>query len=245
MKTYMMTIPRTVHKRILKIMIEKNDCKKWIIAKETGKGGYEHYQIRVQTSNDNFFWWCKQHLHNAHIEECTDNWDYEVKEGSYWTSWDSNSIRSVRFGTPTRLQMSMLRTIKNQSDREIDVWLDKKGNHGKSWLSIHLYEKRRALVVPRSACSATELSAYICSAYKGEGIIIIDIPRSAKLHRDIYETMEEIKDGLVFDKRYSGHCRNIRGVKVIVFTNQPLDTKMLSHDRWRLHGIGADEESLS
>lgn len=69
MKTYMMTIPRTVPRRALMIMIEVNDCKKWIIGKEKGKNGYEHWQIRIETSNDDFFKWVKAHIPTAHIEE--------------------------------------------------------------------------------------------------------------------------------------------------------------------------------
>lgn len=121
--------------------------------------------------------------------------------------------------------------------REIDVYLDKTGNKGKSWLAVALWERREALVVPRYSCTPERLSAFICSAWRGEKIIIIDIPRASKPTQALYETMEEIKDGLVFDPRYHGQCKDIRGVKLIVFTNHPLDLKQLSRDRWRLHGF--------
>lgn len=233
----MMTIPRTVHKRILKIMIEVNDVKKWIIAKETGKGGYEHYQVRIQTSNENFFTWCKENIPQAHIEKASDTWEYERKEGVYWTSEDTNEIRQCRFGELTPQQKKIMKTIKNQDVRTVDVWLDPKGNHGKSWLTIHLWETEQALVVPRASATAEKLSAFVCSAWKGEPIVIIDLPRASKPTTSLYEAIEEMKDGLVFDHRYQGKTRNIRGTKMIVFTNTPLDLKKLSADRWRLHGI--------
>lgn len=235
---YVMTVPRTVPKRAIKIMLEKNDCKKWTIGFEEGKDGYRHYQIRLASSNRDFFQWVKNNIPTAHIEKATKEWnDYERKSGYFISSDDTDQIRQVRYGALKPLQKKILKIVRNQNDRQIDVFLDPRGNHGKSWLSVHLWELGRALIVPRSESSAAKISAFICSAYKGEQYIIIDIPRSAKPRPEWYETMEEIKDGLVFDPRYRGQCRNIRGVKLIVFTNIELDKKRLSHDRWRLHGL--------
>lgn len=256
-QTFMITAPREkMSKKAIKVMIDKNDCKKWIIARETGKNGYKHWQIRIQTSNKGFFepikkkgiitgykGWLPTHFPGVHCEECQNVWEYERKEGDYWTSDDTADIRKIRFGKPNHIQREILRTVKNQSDRQIDVWLDKNGNHGKTWLTLYLYEHYRALVVPRSATTTEKMSAYVCSAYKNEEFIIVDIPRSRKIDTGLYESLEELKDGLVFDQRYSGKSRNIRGVKIIVFTNTPLDIKRLSYDRWRLHGISG--ESLS
>lgn len=229
-------------KKVLKIMLERWDIHDWIIGKEKGKGGFEHYQIRGSISGDfeAFFQWHIQNGYGWHIEksntgpfECS----YERKEGHYWTSYDTVEIRKVRFGRINPRQKHILGWLDSQSDREIDVWLDPSGNHGKSWLAIHLWETGRALVIPRSASTPERLSAFVCSAWKGERIIIIDIPRAQKIDPKLYETIEELKDGLVFDHRYSGKTRNVRGTKILIFTNTPLDTKKLSKDRWRLHGI--------
>lgn len=91
--TYMLTIPRTVPKKAIRIMLEVNDCKKWIVAKETGRGGFEHWQIRLETSNKEFFFlnertvagtdgklhkekfkdgWISKHIPQAHVEEAQD-----------------------------------------------------------------------------------------------------------------------------------------------------------------------------
>ena len=55
-------------------MIEKNDCKKWIIGKEEGKNGYKHWQVRLETSNDSFFEWMQNHIPTAHIEKQNAEW---------------------------------------------------------------------------------------------------------------------------------------------------------------------------
>lgn len=220
------------------------DCHKWIIALEHGNAGLVHWQLRYSVRNcdtkdsrQNYFDSFKRLFPEGHME-FTENWcDYERKEGFFVCSDDSNEVRSIRFGVPNKYQRQIVYDAKTQSNREIDVYLDKRGSHGKSWLSLYLYEKGLGLLIPRYCTTARALSQFICSAYNGQRYIIIDIPRAGVPKRDLYETIEEIKDGAVFDERYNGHMRNIRGCKVIVFTNHPLDKKMLSADRWRLHGM--------
>lgn len=246
-KKYILTIPhkgdRCETQRICR-MIQENDCKKWTIGFEVGRNGYRHFQIRLVTSNRNFFEWCEINFPTAHVEEATEESDnYERKTGNFISSEDTPAIRQVRFGILRENQKKILRQIHEDQEkdengiRRVSVFLDPKGCHGKTFLSVYLYERGRALVVPRASTTAEKLSAYICSAYNGEEYIIIDIPRSRKITSELYEAIEEIKDGLVFDHRYSGRCRDIRGVKLIIFTNTQLDTKMLSADRWRLHGV--------
>lgn len=256
MKTFMLTIPRgtseevgylgityemRVHKREIMHMIEVNDVKKWIVAKEIGSGGYEHWQIRLQTSNETFFDWIKNNIPKAHVEEATDTWTYERKEGRFWGSEDTPEILGCRFGQPNDFQKKILKRLDKQTVREVDVWYDPEGNKGKTWLTIHLWETGEAMVVPRASTTAEKLSAFVCSAYNGERVVVIDIPRSTKATASLYEAIEELKDGLVFDHRYSGKTRNIRGVKVVVFTNNKLDLKALSKDRWVLNGKKLDE----
>lgn len=67
--------------------------------------------------------------------------------------------------------------------------------------------------------------------------ICIDIVRAQPWTRDLYIALEVLKDGLVDDPRYHGKTINIRGTKVIVFTNIKCNTKYLTYDRWRLHGV--------
>lgn len=225
-------------KRDWETVIEENDCKRWIIAMETGKGGYEHWQVRLESSNPDFFNWMKEHYPKAHVEEAeVQEFGYERKEGRFWTSEDTTEIRICRFGEFKPWQKQLQKILRKQSVRQIDVVLDTQGNKGKTFFTIALWERGEALVVPRYSCTPEKLSAFVCSAYNGESVVIIDIPRAGKPTEALYETMEEVKDGLVFDPRYSGKTRNIRGVRMVVFTNHELKLKLLSNDRWKLHGI--------
>jgi len=233
--------PTNMTKRDWEIVIEENDCKRWIIAMEEGKGGYQHWQVRLESSNPDFFEWMKQHYPKAHVEKAeVQEFTYERKEGRFWTSEDTPEIRQCRFGELRKWQKQLLDRLKKQTVREIDVVLDTVGNKGKTFFTIALWERGEALVVPRYSCTPEKLSAFICSSYNGESLVIIDIPRAGKPTTALYETMEEVKDGLVFDPRYSGKTKNIRGVKMVVFTNHKLDLKQLSDDRWVPHGIKSD-----
>lgn len=229
------------------------DCHKWIIALEHGSTtGLAHWQLRWKmrgldngTSKTNYFNAFKAKFPQAHIE-FTENWcDYERKEGNFVCSDDNAEILRIRFSPLLRSQREILEMARSQGDRQIDVYLDKRGNHGKSFLSIHLWEQGKALLVPRYCGTAREISNFICSSYAGQEYIIIDIPRSARIKPELYEAIEEIKDGVVSDPRYSGKTRNVRGAKLLIFTNTPLDEKKLSHDRWRLHGMVKCGDALS
>lgn len=241
----MMTGPRTIHKREIRALFDACDVKEYIIGMETGKNGYEHWQIRCKASRPDFMKYVHDREPKFHIEKAeTDSFEYERKEGRFWCSEDTAEIRQCRFG---RLgdkgqiwQRQLMKRLRKQSVREIDVVLDPKGNQGKSFTTVHLWEVGEALVVPRNQTTAERVSGFVCSAWHGEWLIIIDIPRSGKPNKALYETMEEIKDGLVFDWRYAGKTRNIRGTKLVVFTNEPLNLKGLSDDRWKLHGIRKD-----
>lgn len=243
-KTWVMTIPRTVPKKALRLMIEKNDCKKWTIGFEVGNDGYRHYQVRLVSSNDNFFQWVKAHIPTAHVEEGNKNWnDYERKSGNFISSEDTDQIRQVRFGTLNQFQKKVLQEVRSQNVRQIDVYLDPSGHHGKSWLVNYLWERGECHYIPPYLGTGKAIIQDVASKMEQErrSIICIDIVRNQKWTDDLYIALEVIKDGLVDDPRYSGKTINIRGTKVIVFTNAKLDTKKLTFDRWRLHGVGGSK----
>lgn len=178
------------------------------------------------------------HYPTAHIEKAaTERGDYERKSGNFICSEDTPSIRQVRFAPLRETQKEILKTVDDQDDRTVDWFVDVLGKNGKSFLSAQLWERGKGIVVPRSECTAQKISAFLCSSYRGEEYVVVDIPRSRKNDDDIYEVLEEIKDGLVFDHRYTGRTRNIRGVKLIVFANREPAKKQLSADRWRVWNI--------
>lgn len=238
---YMITAPRAqVHKRAWKEFIKKHDIHKWIIAKETGSGGYEHWQVRLDTSAT--FEELKSAFPTAHIEKSTVWSNYERKEGNFIQSDDTTDIRRCRFGTLRANQRRIIQHLRLQSDRGITVVYDPRGGSGKSFLIRHLYETGRGCYVPPTIGSVQGIIQYVASGYRGEPYILIDIPRSTKWNTQVLEGLEAIKDGLVYDTRYHAQMRDIWGVKVLVTTNTMPNLDALSADRWDI--LDADGKPL-
>lgn len=229
----MITAPRSkIHKRVWKILIKNHDIHDWIIAKETGSGGYEHWQVRIRTNMT--FEELQKALPSAHIEKSTVWCDYERKEGRYVQSGDNSLILSCRFGSLRENQKRILACLRRQSDRGITVVYDPRGNSGKSWLTRHLYEIGKGLYVPPTIQTVQGIIQYVASGYNGQEYILIDIPRSSKWTNGLYEGIEAIKDGLVYDTRYHAQMKDIWGVKVLVTTNTMPKLDKLSEDRWEI-----------
>lgn len=50
----------------------------------------------------------------------------------------------------------------------------------------------------------------------------------------LYSGIENVKNGMLFDKRYKGVFKYIDEPNIIVFTNTPPKMSYLSRDRWKL-----------
>lgn len=225
--------------------IHRYDCHKWVICHEVGENGYKHTHVGFSLSDgalgpkERVFEFFRVYTPMAHVEfiekekRYNKYHEYCKKDGFFICSEDTPEIFAVRQGQMRDYQKAMVEMVSSQNVRQIDVWVDPKGNHGKSWLCNHLVERRKAFWCPPYMGSVKDLSQWIASGYNGEGMIIIDIPRSWKWTEDIYAGIEAIKDGLVFDTRYEHHVRNIRGVKLLILCNKAPNEKELSYDRWR------------
>lgn len=233
MTIYMMTMPRnSVNKALLKKFILDHDIHKWVIGYETGRTGYEHFQVRLVYGGS--FEELKMWFDDAHIEEATDDWKYERKEGHFVSSEDTVSVRICRFGVLRTNQRRTLQLLDESGNRSIVVWYDKRGGVGKSFLTRYCYEKGLAYYVPPTVQDPKTLIQYVCAGYQGERYIIIDIPRTAQWSESLYTAVETIKDGLVYDTRYTARIRDIWGVKILALTNTFPRLGNLSRDRWTI-----------
>lgn len=233
-----MTLPRnreSIEEVYLLQWMLDNDIHKWIIAKETGNDGYKHWQVRMNTRYT--FEALKQAFPKAHIEEASDVYEYERKEGNYLTSEDGIGQMATRFGELNRYQRSILYNLDTQNDREVDVIIDN-GNTGKSWLCRYLYQRGLGFYVPPTINDPKTLIQYVANGYAGEPIVVIDIARSTKWTNTLYVAIETVKDGLVYDARYKTTIRDIHGCKVLVMCNVCPKLDKLSRDRWRLFANG-------
>lgn len=239
MTIWMGTIPREglSKKKILKFF-EINDIHKWIIGRETGAGGYEHYQIRFQGS-DEIFETFKDWFKKGHIEKANEqwSWNYESKEGNYLRSDDDRRTLRQRRGRFTTTQRVITELAKGSDDRQIIVWHTDSGNKGKSWYTSALWERRLAHIILPSN-TAKGLIQDVASEVIENGkrpFIVIDIPRTWKWTDELYFAIEKIKDGLVKDTRYHSRTINLGKVAVIIMCNSYPKVGKLSADRWVIY----------
>lgn len=210
--------------------ILKHDVHDWIVAKETGTFGYHHWQIRMRTNLN--FEQMKEAFPKAHIEQASDNYEYERKDGNFLCSEDTVERIANRYGNLRDNQRRIMDALDNTDDRGICAVYDPRGASGKTWLVRWLYERGSGFYVPPTCKSSQTIIQFVASGYRGEKYIVIDIPRSTRWNNDLYIAVETIKDGLVYDTRYHTTIRNIQGVKVLVMCNNKPNVSKLSQDRW-------------
>lgn len=240
MTIWMMTLPRTgANKKLLKLFIEEKDIHKWVIGYETGRSGYKHFQVRLAWGGN--FDELQEWFSDAHIEQGEDEWYYETKSGRFVSSDDTVDVRRCRFGRLRDNQKRVIDRLQLQSDRGVTVWLDRHGNIGKSFLTRWLIERRMAYYVPPTIDNAKQIIQYVCAGYQNQPIIVVDIPRSAKWNNSLYTAIEAIKDGVIYDTRYTAKMRDIWGAKILVLTNSEPQLDGLSRDRWDI--IDEDKKS--
>lgn len=232
---FMMTMPWTGQsKRMINLYLTRNDIHDWTIAYEVGRDGYRHIHVRLNARST--FEELQQSFPGVHIEEgSTDEDWYERKDGHFVSSEDTVDVRRCRFGKLRPNQQEVLELLDRQSDRQVLVWFDSTGGIGKSFFTRWLVERRRAYYVPPTVDNSKQIIQYVCAGYKGQPYIVIDIPRSAKWNQSLYTAIESIKDGLVYDTRYTAKIRDIWGCKILVLTNTMPNLDALSKDRWIIH----------
>lgn len=224
-----------------------------IFGRETGRSGYQHWQFALKTSSD-LEDWNNRHGFGWHIENAV-SWEKAVlycrKDGRYFLVGNPPRAERMFFKyrvskafKPNRDQRAILRELHNQNDRTIQVWIDRKGSSGKSTIGYLENIGGRWLSVPRTEQSGVKILDFVAMHYDGEKVVCVDLPRQKTLTPELCGVLEDIKDGQVYSGKYQGTKLFIRGIKIVVFTNQWIPKKTyesLSKDRWDIHVIGGEE----
>lgn len=225
----------------IKHIFNRLDGHELYVGREIGKSGYRHYQFCMDCAGDlesyndnNALGW--------HVERCI-SWEesknYCRKTDNYLYIGNSREERYYQWikQKPTLpIWIAFGSKLASQNDRQIDIWIDTEGNHSKSTFSYLLERRGRCLCVPRDQQSPRELMDFIAMHYNNEPIIIIDIPREASVTKKLCNALESLKDGSLNSSKYHGIKKYIKGVKILVFTNNYVDGeiyKTLTKDRWR------------
>lgn len=209
---------------------------RYVIGDEIGgMTGYEHWQIRLvlkkscEYKNQIEFWAPFGHVSQTHVR----NFDYCEKEGNFFRSWEI-ALRDYANLKLLPWQEQLLDLYEKQGDREIIVIVDELGKHGKSWFRKYLQVTHRGEYIPPLADYKDLMR--VCMEKSGRGYVF-DLPRAdtIKQKKGMWMMIETVKDGYLFEDRYSFREKWIKPPKVLVFSNEEPPWESLSKDRWNVY----------
>jgi len=231
-------------------------CKKYVFQLEQGDGGYRHWQGRISLikkkrkpelmkifESKNFE--IPNYLEpTCNPEKLKGDFFYvqkeETREEGPWTDKDEQKYipRQIRDKELYPWQQKVIDESRVFNDRTVNVIYDESGNIGKSFLASWCELFMEGVDLP-PINEAKELMAAMCDIcydrYRAPNPVFIDLPRSSDQNKiyGIYNAIEQIKKGKLYDLRYRYKCWWIDSPAIWCFTNTIPDTAALSRDRWK------------
>lgn len=218
-------------------LFENLGAERYVIGKEVGADGYEHYQCRVvfKTEKD------EHHLHSVfagigHVSPThVRDFRYCEKEGKFYRSWEKvlNKYTDIEL---RNWQGETVADLYEQGDRQITVIVDENGNTGKSVLTKYLVSNRICNIVP--CLGDYKDMMRICMAKAGTGYVFdMERTQDPKKAIGLWTAIESVKNGYLFEDRYNFKDMWIESPKILVLTNDMPPLESLSKDRWRIYTI--------
>lgn len=145
-------------------------------------------------------------------------------------------------------QQSIVELSDQFNDRWIHHIYNPDGNTGKSTIAHLMRLFKKGLVIP-PINDADKLVFSVCNMLRAKNIrktvpMFIDLPRAMCQDRlyGIYNAIEQIKAGYVYDTRNHYKDWDFDTPNIFVFSNIEAETNMVSRDRWRLWTINEKYE---
>lgn len=231
-------------------------CKKWCFQLEKAPTtGTLHFQCRVSF---------KEKLRPIPVQIMVQEWGHssptsnENKTNEFyvmktesriegpWSNKDEvlfvqNRFRGVIRWLPWQ-QDIINKNIERPDDRSVNLIINKSGNKGKTFLAMWCLTNRVGRMIPPLNDYKEVVQAVMdmptSRAY------FLDVPRSQekKQLRGFFGACEQIKNGHVFDCRYSFKEKLFEPPHLWVFTNEMPELSTLSRDRWKFWTINDDNE---
>lgn len=236
--------------------------KKWVCQEERGDTGYEHFQGRGSLFKKRRLAELKPLLQSVGLDSMhlTPTVSANQKgEPFYMTKADTRVAgpwsdrdeedkyvpRQYR-GLLQRLypyQQAIYDSAQSFDSRTINLIYCPQGGKGKSTIAALCCLHAKGLRIP-AVNDAEKLLASVCDILTAKqerqpGVVFVDLPRAMDKKRlgGIYSAIEEIKNGCVYDLRYSYKEWWFDSPAVWVFSNQEPDLGLLSRDRWKIFRI--------
>lgn len=225
----------------------KKLCKKYVFQLEKGASGYEHWQGRVSLKIKNRKVGTEYGIHwSATSNENMGNDFYVLKEDTRiegpYSDEDEEIYVPRQLREITELfdwQEEVIMISQKFDARTINVIVDKEGCKGKSTLVGKMCcELRCARKIPPLSNYKELMNMVFCMPTSK--CYLIDMPRALDKSKqeEFYSALESIKDGHIWDNRYTYKEKWIDSPCIWVFTNVPPNRNLLSRDRWKLWTIG-------
>lgn len=241
-------------------------AKKWVFQIEKGKEtDYVHYQGRMSLFDKlrgkelaNLFEKYGAELPN-YLQPASKNSTmgenfYACKEDTRidgpWANTDGAGRyvqKRCRNATLRPFQQTIADSAKAGNDRIIDCLVEDIGDKGKSFMIAYLTQHGKAVEVPvildAERLLAATLNILMSNDNRDPGLMFLDLARAMPKHKldEMWAACEKIKDGKVYDLRYSYKEWIFEPPTVWVMTNSWPDTKCLSSGRWRFWKLDETE----
>ncbi len=224
-------------------------CKDWTFQGEKGeKTNFEHWQGRLSLKvklrlNELVLKWDLKETHfsitssvnrknNFYVlkDDTRTEGPYESKD--YVSLYIPRQIREISKLYPWQQYIVDNSTVWDT--RTINVVVDIKGEKGKSILCEYMMVHRYGEIIP--FCNNFKDLMRMVYDMPTSTCYLIDMPRAINkenLH-SLYSGIEYVKNGYVFDDRYTFKRKIFDCPNIWVFTNKVPDMNMLSNDRWKI-----------
>lgn len=239
-------------------------CSKFSFQLEKGESGYLHWQCRVQLIHKKA---CPSLLRDVvpaigghwsitsnGIHDSAKSFNYVLKEDTRVDGpWDDSSHIEEKPPLTRQLikfmeydfypyQGKLLNICQIEEDRWIYRIVCPNGNTGKSIMVEFLEYQGIAFEMPPLR-GLEDLMAFAHS-FPPKKVYLIDMPRGMNKEKlaEFYSGVETLKNGITYDKRYTGKKRRMDRPQIIVFCNYAGKDVYLSQDRWR--NLVIDEKTM-
>ncbi|QSX73076.1 replication-associated protein [Delphin virus 1] len=140
----------------------------------------------------------------------------EVYKTTAWRTWQEELLQELQ---------------ETPDNRKVIVYVDEKGNNGKSYLSKYL-------ALTGAATFNTTKMTDVAYTLNGNKIVIFDLARHSQDQIN-WGAIEAVKNGLIFSGKYKSKTKVFKAPHVIVMMNTWPDESRLSSDRWDIRDLGA------
>ena len=141
-------------------------------------------------------------------------------------------------------QESLMSMIKSTHFRHLHYICDPHYNSGKSIICEYAEYLGLATECPPLMSMEDILQFLFCTPVAST--YLFDLPaalRKEKVH-SLYAGLEALKNGYLYDKRYSGKKKRIDRPNIFVFANNYPQTQLMAPDRWQVYQITPDKKLI-